>query len=103
MLKCSRTPAKYKQVNTFNHLRLSEYEGILLSTGGQTAPQLAKVAELVDAQDSGSCGRKPVGVRVPPFALFLLRYPQDEKGFISVTTSQNLDKIKKLAKMLMST
>ena len=33
----------------------------------------AKVAELVDAQDSGSCGRKAVGVRVPPFApsLFL--------------------------------
>ena len=29
---------------------------------------VAKVAELVDAQDSGSCGRKPVGVRLPPFA-----------------------------------
>ncbi len=28
----------------------------------------AKVAELVDAQDSGSCGVKPVGVRFPPFA-----------------------------------
>ena len=28
----------------------------------------AKVAELVDAQDSGSCGRKAVGVRLPPFA-----------------------------------
>ena len=28
----------------------------------------AKVAELVDAQDSGSCVRKDVGVRVPPFA-----------------------------------
>src|SRR4028118_1753813 len=31
-------------------------------------PRAAKVAELVDAQDSGSCGRKAVGVRVPPFA-----------------------------------
>ncbi len=28
----------------------------------------AKVAELADAQDSGSCGRKAVGVQVPPFA-----------------------------------
>ena len=28
----------------------------------------AKVAELADAQDSGSCGRKVVGVQVPPFA-----------------------------------
>jgi flavin reductase (DIM6/NTAB) family NADH-FMN oxidoreductase RutF len=30
----------------------------------------AKVAELADAQDSGSCGRKVVGVQVPPFAPF---------------------------------
>ena len=29
----------------------------------------AKVAELADAQDSGSCGVTPVGVQVPPFAL----------------------------------
>ena len=28
----------------------------------------AKVAELVDAQDSGSCGVIPVGVRLPSFA-----------------------------------
>lgn len=28
----------------------------------------AKVAELADAQDSGSCARKGVGVQVPPFA-----------------------------------
>ena len=28
----------------------------------------AKVAELVDAQDSGSCGVTPVGVRLPSFA-----------------------------------
>jgi hypothetical protein len=28
----------------------------------------AKVAELVDAQASGACARKGVGVRVPPFA-----------------------------------
>ena len=26
------------------------------------------MAELVDAQDSGSCGVTPVGVRFPPFA-----------------------------------
>ena len=29
---------------------------------------LAKVAELADAQASGACTRKGVGVRVPPFA-----------------------------------
>lgn len=29
----------------------------------------AKVAELADAQDSGSCGVTPVGVQLPPFAL----------------------------------
>jgi hypothetical protein len=31
---------------------------------------VAKVAELVDAQASGACVRKDVGVRVPPFALY---------------------------------
>lgn len=30
---------------------------------------LARVAELADAQDSGSCARKGVGVQVPPRAL----------------------------------
>ena len=30
----------------------------------------AKVAELADAPDLGSGGRKVMGVRVPPFALF---------------------------------
>ncbi len=33
-----------------------------------SARLLAKVAELVDAQDLGSCGFNAVGVRVPPFA-----------------------------------
>ena len=32
---------------------------------------LAGVAELVDALDSGSSGRKPVGVQVPPPAPFI--------------------------------
>ena len=38
----------------------------------------AEVAELADAQDLGSCGRKAVGVQLPPSApliLFLLRFP----------------------------
>lgn len=30
------------------------------------------MAELADAQDSGSCGLWPVGVQVPPFALILI-------------------------------
>ena len=29
-------------------------------------PSLGRVAELADAQDSGSCVRKDVGVQVPP-------------------------------------
>ena len=33
------------------------------------------MAELVDAQDSGSCKRKLVGVQVPPFALMTLMIP----------------------------
>ena len=38
----------------------------------------AKVAELADAQDSGSCGVTPVGVQVPPFAFRQKReFPQD--------------------------
>jgi hypothetical protein len=36
--------------------------------GGVPLPA-ARVAELADALDLGSSGRKPVGVRVPPFAL----------------------------------
>ena len=33
------------------------------------SPHLARVAELADAQDSGSCDRKIVGVQLPPRAL----------------------------------
>jgi hypothetical protein len=33
----------------------------------------AEVAELADAQDLGSCGRKAVGVQLPPSADQLLR------------------------------
>ena len=44
-------------------------------------PQPAKVAELADAQDSGSCGRKVVGVQVPPFApSFLSLLPGNERA-----------------------
>ncbi len=49
---------------------------LALADGAHRAPSgasvwqtiIAKVAELVDAQDSESCDRKVVGVRVPPFA-----------------------------------
>jgi hypothetical protein len=34
----------------------------------------AGVAELADAQDLGSCGRKALGVQVPPPAPSFLRY-----------------------------
>ncbi len=33
---------------------------------------LARVAELADAQDSGSCVRKDVGVQIPPRAQRLI-------------------------------
>ena len=40
----------------------------------------AGVAELADAQDLGSCGRKAVGVQIPPsaprFHIFLLSQPR---------------------------
>ena len=38
------------------------------TVGYERQPLRAKVAELADAQDSGSCGVTPVGVQVPPFA-----------------------------------
>src|SRR5438105_1232045 len=38
----------------------------LPSPGSQRRGPLGRVAELADAQDSGSCGRKDVGVQVPP-------------------------------------
>ena len=39
-----------------------------------TALDAAKVAELADAPDLGSGGRKAMGVRVPPFAPKHKRY-----------------------------
>src|SRR5262249_15611861 len=42
----------------------------------------AKVAELADAQDSGSCGVKPVGGQVPPFALAAGGRSQARNGII---------------------
>lgn len=36
--------------------------------GSRVSSPLARVAELADAQDSGSCARKGVGVQVPPRA-----------------------------------
>ena len=35
----------------------------------KTCTRPAEVAELADAQDLGSCGRKAVGVQLPPSAL----------------------------------
>ena len=37
---------------------------------------LAGVAELADAQDLGSCGRKAVGVQIPPSAPAPLGFPE---------------------------
>src|ERR1051325_6881601 len=42
--------------------------GLTLPDRSPTISPAAKVAELVDAQRSGRCGRKAMGVRVPPFA-----------------------------------
>ena len=39
--------------------------------GSRVTSPLARVAELADAQDSGSCARKGVGVQVPPRALWV--------------------------------
>jgi hypothetical protein len=36
----------------------------------------AEVAELADAQDLGSCGRKAVGVQLPPSAIPLCAIPE---------------------------
>ena len=46
------------------------------------------MAELVDAQDSGSCKRKLVGVQVPPFALYLLKFGIFSLFFITSCASQ---------------
>ena len=45
-----------------------------LAVAGLVQPAHAGVVELVDALRSGRSGRKPVGVRVPPSALFLPQY-----------------------------
>jgi hypothetical protein len=49
---------------------------------------VAKVAELVDAQASGACVRKDVGVRVPPFAQLLIPYIFSNKFMLSFTVSR---------------
>src|SRR5579864_4722551 len=40
--------------------------GCSVPSGSLSRPSLGRVAELADAQDSGSCVRKDVGVQVPP-------------------------------------
>ena len=41
---------------------------VCLATSERHRPVRAKVAELADAPDLGSGGRKAVGVQIPPFA-----------------------------------
>ena len=41
----------------------------------------AGVAELADAQDLGACGRKAVGVQIPPSAPSFAFQPFDNAGF----------------------
>ena len=55
--------------------QLVEQQTENLRVGGSIPPrgtilfvEFAKVAELADALDSGSSGKSPMGVRLPPFA-----------------------------------
>ena len=53
--------------NPFSPMRAAGYRRWCGRTGCATVrPLLGRVAELADAQDSGSCVRKDVGVQVPP-------------------------------------
>ncbi len=49
---------------------------------------VAKVAELVDAQASGACVRKDVGVRVPPFAQLFVPHLLPNKLMLSFTVKR---------------
>src|SRR5688500_3192939 len=53
--------------------------GVRLPSAPLHAGTIARMAELVDAQDSGSCGCKPVRVRIPLRAFFP-RSPRAEIG-----------------------
>lgn len=51
---------------------------LLCSYAGRS--KLARVAELADAQDSGSCVRKDVGVQIPPRAQNIKNLNQQQFG-----------------------
>ncbi len=55
----------------------------------------AKVAELADAQDSGSCGVTPVGVQVPPFASFLAKATKGRSQITQPASGSNQPKLQR--------
>jgi flavin reductase len=52
----------------------------------------AKVAELADAQDSGSCDRKVVGVQVPPFAPTTFLHARPRRALWDARQPRNLSR-----------